>query len=265
MRLAALAALLLASCTSAPEVLNAAPAAGMPSLQRPTLSAVTSDGVTVVGTIWGERNGPDKPVVMLFHQGGSNGRGEYQDIAPWLADEGFTAIAWDTRTGGSLHGSENRSAPTVPEGVPADFCDALPDLLAAMEATEDAGFDQGMVLWGSSYTGALVFHAAAERPEMTRAVIAFSPASGGPMRDCLAIERAPEVDVPMLVVQPPSEIARPTATEQRGQLEALGVSYIVPSHGVHGSSTLVDERTGHDMSLERRLVVNWLDSLRTGQ
>ncbi|MFC3301357.1 alpha/beta hydrolase [Parvularcula lutaonensis] len=226
------------------------------------LTAETSDGVTVYGHIWEGRRADRRPTILLFHQGGSNGRGEYGEIAGWLAGEGFTAIAWDTRSGGDLYGSSNRTAENLPDGVAAGFCDTLPDLIAAIDEAESNGFgEHGFILWGSSYTGALVFHAAADRPEVTRGVIAFSPASGGPMRSCLAMERAPEVKAPMLVIQPPSEIVRPTAAEQRRQLEALGASYVIPEDGVHGSSTLSDERTGKDMTGTRKLVLGWLKGL----
>ncbi|NNU15088.1 alpha/beta fold hydrolase [Parvularcula sp. ZS-1/3] len=234
-----------------------------PPMSRPTLTAVTSDGVTVHGNIWQRfRNTGEHPTLLLFHQGGSNADGEYSEIAEWLASEGFDVITWDSRAGGELYGGENLTVKTLPDGVPSGFCDALPDLLAAVDEAERNGFgDRGFILWGSSYTGALVFHAAAERPDVTEGVIAFSPASGGAMRSCLAIERAAEVKAPMLALNPPSEIARPTAAEQREQLEALGARYIIPENGIHGSSMLVDERTEADMSALRAEVLEWLKGI----
>lgn len=259
-----LTAVLLAACAQAPVfdssgVANAVETPPAQPLSHPTLIAETSDGVTVHGYIRQAYGQEVSPTVLLFHQGGASARGEYGEIQDWLASEGVTSIAWDSRAGGAIFGGANRTVAGLPEGTPSDFCDALPDLLAAIDEAEANGFgEDGFVLWGSSYTGALIFHAAAERPELTRGVIAFSPASGGPMRECLAIERAAEVETEMLIFQPPDEIIRPTAAEQRSQLEALGAAYAIVEGGTHGSSTLLDERTGNDMAITRKRVMEWL-------
>ena len=53
-----------------------------------------------------------------------------------------------------------------------------------------------------------------------------------------------------------------SAIAQREILEAAGVEVVVVPDGVHGSSMLVDERTGHDMSEARARVAAWLDGMR---
>lgn len=231
-----------------------------PPRSHGTLLARASDGVEVHGYIRpGSGAATNHPTVLLFHQGGSNARGEYGPIQNWLAFEGITSIAWDTRSGGSLYGSENLTVKGLPGSEPASYCDALPDLLAAIDEAERNGWGQnGFVLWGSSYTGALIFHAAAERPDFIRGVIAFSPASGEPLQDCLAMARAPELETEMLVFQPPDEMTRETAANQRLALEALGASYVIVEDGIHGSSMLLDERTGEDMKLTRQRVADWI-------
>lgn len=232
----------------------------IPATAHGTLSANTSDGVEVHGYIRPSTAANSQlPTVLLFHQGGANAQGEYGEIQNWLAFEGITSIAWDSRAGGSMFENENRTVQNLAEGTPAEFCDALPDLLAAIDEASRHGFgENGFVLWGSSYTGALVFHAAAERPDLIRGVLAFSPASGAPMEGCRAMVRAPQVQTEILIVQPEEEVVRPTAAEQRLALEALGASYIIVRGGAHGSSTLLDERTGGDMRGERARVIGWL-------
>ena len=46
------------------------------------LRATTADGVTVYGWMWGMDLPRDAPLLLLFHQGGANARGEYGPVAP---------------------------------------------------------------------------------------------------------------------------------------------------------------------------------------
>ena len=93
---------------------------------------------------------------------------------------------------------------------------------------------------------------------MVRGVIAFSPASGDPMAGCMARQWVESVDVPMLVMRPASEMEMASAQAQRPLMEAAGAGFRVVDDGVHGSSMLVDERTGTDMSEARAFVAGWL-------
>lgn len=221
-----------------------------------TVTATTADGVTVYGEVYGDDLGPSAPLVLLFHQAGSNGRGEYAEIAAWLAEAGYRSVAWDQRAGGETHGSTNRTASGLAEGTPAGFCDAYADLQAALDAT--ASMAERVVVWGSSYSAALVVRLAAENPGRVAGVLAASPASGGPMAACRARDWIDAVEVPVLVLRPASEMERETSVEQREILEAAGAEFFVVEHGVHGSSMLVDDRTGHDMRAARAAVTTWL-------
>ena len=59
------------------------------------------DGVSISALVY-EATHP-KGVILLFHQAGSS-KAEYATIAPRLAAAGFTALAIDQRSGGSLYG-----------------------------------------------------------------------------------------------------------------------------------------------------------------
>ncbi len=223
-----------------------------------TITVETADGVKIFGDPFLGDLGAEAPLVMLFHQGGSNGRAEYASIAPWLNENGFRAIAWDQRNGGDLYGSSNRTKAMLTEGTAADYCDAYPDLQAAVNYVVEKGIAQKVIVWGSSYSGALVYQLAAKNPSSVSAVIAFSPASGGPLANCRAIQWIEGVSATNLVVRPQSEMARASAQEQRRILSSAGTEFIIVEHGIHGSSLLVDERTEHDMSEARADVLAWL-------
>jgi hypothetical protein len=65
------------------------------------------DGVAISGLVY-EAKQP-KAVVLLFHQAASS-KAEYATIAPRLANAGFTALAIDQRSGGSLYGPNETAA-----------------------------------------------------------------------------------------------------------------------------------------------------------
>ena len=237
----------LAACSNTPVI----PSTG-------SFTTVAGDGVIVHGERYLGDLGPDAPLILLFHQGGSNGRGEYTDIAAWLNGEGFRAIAWDQRSGGNRYGADNRTKAGMPEGTSIEYCDAYPDLQAALDYVTEIGLAERVIVWGSSYSGALVYRLAAENPERACGVIAFSPASGGPMKDCRARLWLDQIRAPMAAFKPRSEMARESSIEQQRLMTAAGVTFDIVENGVHGSSMLLDGRTNHDMSVARQSVVQWL-------
>ncbi len=223
-----------------------------------TVSAVTADSVTIYGDVFFGELDAASPLLLLFHQGGANGRGEYTEIASWLNDAGYRAIAWDQRSGGDMFGESNRTVAGLSDETPSGYCDAYQDLEAALTFVISEGMAEQVIAWGSSYSAALVFRLAAENPDRVSGVVAFSPASGGPLVNCRARMWVNDVKVPMLVFRPDAEMARETSVEQRDILTTAGVSFRVVENGVHGSSLLVDGRTEHDMSRDRTALLEWL-------
>ena len=218
----------------------------------------TQDGVTIHGETHFAGLKDDAPLVLLFHQARANGRGEYASIAPWLNTLGFRAITWDSRAGGDLFEASNKTVAGLSEGTPTGYCDAYPDLKAALDHVLGSKLADKVVVWGSSYSAALVFRLAAENPEHVTAVVSCSPASGGPMEACRGREWADQIEARVLVLRPQSEMARESSVEQKAVFEQAGFDFMTVEHGVHGSSMLVDERTDHDMSDARAKVKAWL-------
>src|SRR5581483_10729382 len=158
------------------------------------LTLKAHDGVLISALVY-EATQP-KGIILLFHQGDSS-KAEYATIAPKLAAAGYTALAIDQRSGGSLYGP-NETASRL--GKPATYEDAKADLVAAL----DWALPQHLpvILWGSSYSAALVFEVAAENAGEVSAVVAFSP--GEYLKDGGSVAgAAAKVRVPIYVTSSP--------------------------------------------------------------
>src|SRR5579872_2159785 len=140
---------------AAAAVLISIPAAADAAGQAVTLRA--RDGVSVSGVAYTATH--PKAIILLFHQADSS-KAEYATIAPRLAAAGFSALAIDQRSGGSLYGP-NETARRL--GKPVSYEQAKPDLEAALEWATARHLP--VVLWGSSYSASLVFEVAAEHPQ----------------------------------------------------------------------------------------------------
>src|SRR5258706_5481256 len=85
------------------------------------------DGVSISGLAYMADH--PKAIVLLFHQADSS-KAEYATIAPRLVAAGFTALAIDQRSGGSLYGPNDTAGRL---GKPASYEQAKPDLQAALD------------------------------------------------------------------------------------------------------------------------------------
>jgi dienelactone hydrolase len=202
-----------------------------------SVSFAASDGVTVFAD-YAPPKAKGEPLILLFHQAGSN-RGEYATIAPVLAQLGYATLAVDQRSGGNLWGRANETVQQL--GHSTDYGDALRDLEAALAWAKANG--QGkVILWGSSYSAALVFLVAAKHPQEIAAVLAFSP--GEYLSEPGAVRRAAAaVTAPIFVTsaKDAGEIAAAKAILDASP--AAKKTQLVPQiAGVHGSSTLRADR-----------------------
>lgn len=193
-----------------------------------------ADGVAIHATHYPAPN--PRAIILLFHQAGS-GKGEYATIAPRLVKLGYSALAIDQRSGGDLFGV-NETARGV--GGQPSYLDAKVDLQAALDWAKSQG--KPILLWGSSYSSALVFLVAAENPGAVTALLSFSPGEYLGQPD-LVRRHAAKLAVPVFVTsaKDAGEIAAAraifTAVPGTGNIQA------VPAiAGVHGSSTLIAAR-----------------------
>ena len=191
------------------------------------------DGVSVSALLY-EATQP-KAVILLFHQAGSS-KAEYATIAPRLATAGYTALAIDQRSGGSLYGP-NETASRL--GRSATYEDAKPDLVAALDWA--ASRHLPIVLWGSSYSAALVFEVAAEHAKQVAAVMAFSPGEYLGKSGAVA-QAAAQVRVPVYVTSSSDADEVSAARKILAASPASSKTQFAPKFGVHGSSTLIAAR-----------------------
>jgi len=201
-----------------------------------------ADGVQVFGEVWRAPDRPDgakPPVIVAFHQAGSN-HGEYAPIAPRLVAAGFTVLAIDQRAGGELFGTRNKTVDTL--GHSADFAAALPDLEAALAWGRQTAAGAPVIAIGSSYSAALVFLLAAKHPGELAAILSFSPGEYLGGTDTVH-QAARQLTIPVLVDSAKSADEIAAAKSLLAAVPAAGKVQIVPqAGGVHGASTLRADR-----------------------
>jgi alpha-beta hydrolase superfamily lysophospholipase len=171
---------------------------------------------------------------------GASGEAEYGPIAPRLNREGYDVLVIDQRAGGELFDGINRTVQA--NGNETDYCKAAADLDGTLAWARVQANGRPLILWGSSYSAALVLRLAATNPEAAIAVLAFSPASGGPMAACRSEEVSDRIRVPVLALRPRSEMELASAIAQAERFRAQGHQVFVADAGTHGSSMLVEER-----------------------
>ncbi len=140
-----------------------------------TITFASLDGIVISADLYTPHQSKETPLILLFHQAGSS-RGEYIDIAPRLNNLGFNCIAVDLRSGDYSRGIDNQTALRASNaGLPTRYSDALPDIISAIHYARKKFPDSPIIIWGSSYSAALVLKVAGDHPQLVDAVLAFSP------------------------------------------------------------------------------------------
>nr|WP_299385320.1 hypothetical protein [Allomuricauda sp.] len=255
------ALVLLGSCKNEPKPEAQPEPVPEPKLGR-EISFYTPDSIQIIGDLY-EQDKQGK-TILLFHQGGSNTRGEYAPIIPRLLEEGYNILAIDQRVGGQYYGSYNRTLANIPThgfGDGYGYCDAYNNLESALDYVLNSGFTGDKIIWGSSYSASLGIQLANNRQQDISGVLAFSPASGNSMKDCLPNGYFETIEIPLLILRPPHEMERETSKLQSEMAKVHGHKTFVPEHGVHGSSMLVTERVGADVYKTWEVVLSFLSNI----
>jgi dienelactone hydrolase len=195
-----------------------------------------ADGVTIFGLYYSAPQ--PKALILLFHQAGSS-KDEYATIAPRLITAGYSALAIDQRSGGSLFG-RNETAAHAPH-KPGESEDAgYPAAEADLKAALDWGVQQKLpiILWGSSYSAALVFDVAAQNPGRVKALLAFSPGEYMPDKHFVG-HAASALTIPVFVDSAANADEIEAAKTIAAAVPGGRATQYVPVAGVHGSSTLI--------------------------
>ncbi|MDJ0644956.1 MAG: hypothetical protein QNJ57_03135 [Flavobacteriaceae bacterium] len=235
-------------------------------VQRPNeVQFYTQDSIKIFGDLF--ELDKSSSIVLLFHQGGANAKGEYTSIIPELTSLGYNVLSIDQRLGGQLFGHYNR---TVANIAYKDFsfngysyCDAYPDLEGALKFVNDSGFTGDKILWGSSYSATLSIKLAGAHSDEVKGVLAFSPASGNPMKNCQPDQYFDSLkDVPLLILKPTSEMQSENSIKQIELAKQLGHETFIAQNGVHGSSMLVKERVNNNVDENWKIVKGFLEKLK---
>lgn len=226
------------------------------------ISFKTPDGVTILGDLY-ERT-KEGPIILLFHQAGSNARGEYGPIIPRLILMGYNVLAIDQRSGGQQFGSYNRTIAQLPDTSfyqEYGYCDAYNNLEGALDFVMANGFTGKKIIWGSSYSAALVVQLASKRAGDIAGALAFSPASGGPLEACKPDDYFATITVPLLILRPPSEMEVESVQLQADLARSHQLEVFVGKYGRHGSSMLVKDRVGHSVEDTWEAVITFLNKV----
>jgi dienelactone hydrolase len=202
-----------------------------------TIHFPAGDGVTITADVYAPHPAT-APLIVLFHQARFS-RGEYRTIAPRLNQLGFNAMAVDARSGHETQGVGNETATSACAlGKPTNYVDAIPDLKAAVAQARTLA--QGkLLIWGSSYSSALVLVLGAELK--ADAVISFSPGEyfddQGKSKTWVA-EQAKSLAVPVFIASAKSE-ATDSAPLAAAIDPKLVTTFVPTTAGHHGSSALL--------------------------
>jgi len=224
------------------------------------ISFYTPDSIQIIGDLYElDKKGS---TILLFHQGGSNARAEYGSIIPKLIERGFNVIATDQRVGGQTYGGYNRTLAKIPTNSFGDgytYCDAYNNLESALDYVIDLGFTGDKLIWGSSYSASLAIQLASKRQGDISGVLAFSPATGGSLRNCLPSPYLESIEVPLIILKPQSEMDSESSARQFELAYKYDHQTYISENGVHGSSMLVMDRTESDVDETWEVVYSFLN------
>ena len=225
-------------------------------LKAEEITFTASDGGVVYADAVMAPAGKSAPLLILFHQAGGDGRAEYSYAAPRFVEAGYSVLLVDQRSGGDRFGGPNRTV--AARGESAGYCEAYPDLEGALSYAQESGYAGPIFAAGSSYSAALVIKLGAEHASELAGVIAFSPASGGPMKNCSPNGFAATTKTPTMVLRPATEMRSGVALRQFQQFTDAGHTMYIANRGIHGASMLDPTRTKADVEATWAAVLEFL-------
>lgn len=209
--------------------------------------------------------GAKVPLIVAFHQAGSN-RAEYAPLLPRLNQAGFGVLTLDQRSGGNSFGGKNQTVATL--GKSTGYAAALPDMQAALVWAKTHAAGAPVIVWGSSYSAAMVFVLAAQTPSDVQGLLAFSP--GEYLGSASAVRTAAQkLTVPVFITQ--SDETKEIDSARR-ILDALALvpkadkqQFVPRKGGVHGSSTLRTDRNAAGAEENWSAVLGFLARFKAGK
>ncbi len=211
-----------------------------------TINFLSEDSVQISADLYIQHT-KSAPFIIFFHQAGWS-RGEYIEIAPWANQLGFNAMAVDQRSGNEVNKIKNQTKIDArKKGKGTKYLDAVPDILAAIYYVKKNYPEAKIIIWGSSYSSALVLKIAGEYPDLVDGVLAFSPAEYysrfGKPEDYIT-QSAKKIQVPVFITSAQSEAAKWKTIFDNIPSKSK-TSFVPTGKGNHGSRALWTSKTDH--------------------
>lgn len=208
-----------------------------------TISFKASDGLKITADLYMAHKS-DAPLIILYHQAGYS-RGEYREIAPLLTEMGFNCLAVDQRSGNKVNGIENLTKKeAVSQGLPTEYLDAIPDIEAAYLYVKYGIKPQKIILWGSSYSAAILFYMGSEHHDNIGGILSFAPGNYFKINNKDLKTYAARVTCPVFVTSAKSEYGN--WKDIFNNIRSEKVSFLPESEGKHGSKALWKNNPSHD-------------------
>jgi len=220
-----------------------------------TITYPSKDGIRITADYYEKTNA--KTLVLLFHQAGWS-RGEYKEIAPKLNAMGYSCLAVDLRSGGSVNtitNATNKEAKA--KGKKTAYTDAFQDIEASVAYAKKTYKPEKIILWGSSYSSALVLKYGGDYPNNADALLSFAPGEYFNPKDFIA-KSAKHIKAPVFITSAKNEynnwkdIYKVIPSDKK-------VQYRPKTNGNHGSRALWEKFSDSDGYWEA--VNNFLETI----
>ena len=233
------------------------PQADASKLSPEKIEFSSGDGIRVTADLYMTAEA-DAPFIILFHQARYS-RGEYLEIAPKLNAMGFNCMAVDQRSGDAVNGIINETHQAArQQNLGTEYWDALKDIEAAYVYVKHGLKPENIILWGSSYSAALVFYMGSEHHDNLSGILAFSPAEYFKINGKEIRTFAARVTAPVFVTSAKGEYPKWKPIYEAVRSERF--SYVPENEGKHGSKALWSDNPGNERYWEA--VNSFLNTLK---
>lgn len=203
-----------------------------------TITFPSKDGLEITADVYVTH--PDSaPFIVLFHRAHWS-RGEYREIAPKLNEMGFNGMAIDQRSGDEVNNVPNETMRRArKKKLGTTYLDAIQDMEAAIEYARKHFAKGKLIIWGSSYSAALVLKIAGDHPGQFDGVLAFAPGeyfSRFGKGDEFIAESAQYIKCPVFITSAKSE--KDNWWDIYETINAPRSYFLPKTRGVHGSEAL---------------------------
>ena len=214
-----------------------------PDFMGETISFKSDDGLKVTADLYMPHE-TSAPFIILYHQAGYS-RGEYRSIAPILNEMGFNCMAVDQRSGGPINGINNLThEQAVAQKLPTEYLDALPDIEAAYLYVKLAIKPTKVVLWGSSYSAAIMFYMGSEHHNNLSGLLCFAPGEYFKINNKDLKIYAAKVTCPVFITSAKSEYANWKTIYN--EINSKKTYFLPETEGKHGSKALWNSNPSHE-------------------